>query len=177
MGTRWRFWKFPSHVGLGTWEVWVCAEGFQLQRFSRGGRLLSTAYRDWSGQGVAADIELLHLTTEDVMKRRQKPGEGSPLPPHAEYADLLEQAPTFAAWMTDAQFEDGEPRQGGWLCLSCRAGVWCATLKDQAEGLTLTLTAPSATLLLSLVESALLDPKAPWRADLPHGQAKPKGKK
>lgn len=174
MGLVWRFWEFPGHRGLGDWEVWVCALGAQLTRFSRSRFLLGAAWVPWTGDGVQGDVDALHNATEVLMRRRSRPGDGQPLPPHAEYADLLEMFPTLAAWMTDAQFEDGEARQGGWFCVSCRAGVWVATLKDQSEGLTLTLTAPSATLLLSLAESALIDPKAPWRADPGHQNGKPK---
>ena len=99
------------------------------------------------------------------MQRRKKPSEGSPVPPHAEYAELLEKYPNLAQWFTDATYDDGEPRPGGWVCVSCRGGSWHGTMKDAGEALSISLAAPSPLLLLDLMEHALVDPAAPWRAD------------
>lgn len=128
-----------------------------------------------SGMFVArerlAQIEELRAAMRGKMKRRTGAAEKGAKLPHAEYADLLETYPTFAAWMTDSTFEDGTQRQGGWLSCYCRAGSWTITLNDAAEGLQLTLTAPSWSQALALVEHCLLDPDAPWRPYTP-----PKGK-
>lgn len=118
-----------------------------------------------------AQIAELRAVLRGRMKRRTGAAEKGAKLPHAEYSDLLESLPTFAAWMTDSTFEDGTPRQGGWFSVYCRAGTWTFTLNDSAEGLTITLTAPTWTQALSLVEHCLLDPDAPWRPYSP-----PKGK-
>lgn len=177
MFERFVWYDAPWLRGWKGWSIWVSQWGYSITYTSKKGYVCSTISAAWCVEGFEAQIEVLQYLTEDFVKRRDKPGEGAPIPPHAEYADLLELYPTFAAWMTDGSFEDGSPRPGGWYCVSCRAGVWIATLKDQGEGLQITVTAPSYTLLMSLVESALVDPKAPWRADAGHSNGKPKGKK
>lgn len=185
-----RRWKAPA----GLDRVWVI---FRRRGYTRPGRVvwvsrhavLVHVYYRWSitpgllftrflSDSAEKQREVVaELLGSKPMKRRQRPGEGAPVPPHAEYADLLESNPALAAWMTDAQFEDGATRVGGWFSVYCRGGLWVATMKDNAEKLVLSLTAPTWTLLLSLMEHSLLDPHAPWRHDEHAQEVQKKGKR
>lgn len=178
METRWIKWDAPWLRGLGKWDVWVSQWGFVLTRYTRTGYLLGSLGRAWLHSSVDAQVEQLQEASEELMQRRRKPADGAPSAPHAEYADLLEKLPNLAQWMTDSVFDDGEPRPGGWFCVSCRGGSWHATMKDAGEGLVYNVSAPTYLLLLDLMEHALVDPSCSWRADPGHKRPEPKrGKK
>lgn len=152
-------------------ETWV------LTWYSRSGYVIRCLSGSFSARDAAAQVLQLQDEETQPVQRRRKPGVDAPKPPHAEYADLLERYPTLAGWMTDATFEDGEVRQGGWICVSCRGGLWCCTMKDSAEAVCIHISAPTATLLLDLCEHSLIDPAAPWRPDTGPSGAKAKAKK
>lgn len=165
-GSRsWAFWPDAGEYLSKGWVVCVSNEGWVAWKESRFGSPSHVRYGFWGSYSRADQIEELREGVTRPMKRRGVDGEASKRLPHAEYADLLETMPSFAAWMTDATFEDGTIRQGGWISVYARAGSWCATLKDSAEGLQITLNAPSWSQLLVLVEHAIIDPNAPWRPD------------
>jgi len=172
-----RAYRMPWTSGRQMWYCVVSRELYWVVRYAPSGYAIGSAAGPFEAGDKASQVAELQEVTETLMKRRTKPGEGRPIPPHADYADLLETLPNLAAWMTDSTFDDGSPRLGGWMGLSCRAGSWVALLKDSGESLSLNVSAPTWTMLLALIEHSLIDPAAPWRADQAQGAQKSKGKK
>lgn len=174
---KWKTWRHRVTQGLGDFDLYVCKDGLVIQWYAkRTGVLIRSLWVPWRGD-LGQQWECVYQGLDEVMKRRAKPGADQPRPAHADGGELLERWPTLAGWFTDPTFDDGEPRSGGWAGLSARDGLWVCLLKDAAQGLHTTVTAPTLLGLLDLVEHVLLDPGASWRIDLGHGQPKPRKKK
>lgn len=172
----WRTYRMPWTRGMGDWYCVLTREQYVVTRYTRTGvpvRCLAGRFRSDDG---GDQVEQLQDQTELAMKRRPKLTGDVGRTPHASYDDLLESFPNYAAWATDASFEDGEPRRGGWASVWAEGNLWHAVLKDSAEGTSLKIVAPTFLMLISLVEHALADPTAPWRVDLPQGRPTPKRK-
>lgn len=160
-----RTYRLKGFGPLCRWYCVITRERFILVRYANSGHPVGVSSGPWVSPDGQDQKDQLGDEVTRLMKRRVKEGAPPRALPHADYGDLLESMPNFAAWMTDAVFEDGVARKGGWMSVYCAGGMWRATLSDSAEKLILFLSAPTWTELLTLIEHATADPDAPWRPD------------
>lgn len=158
-----RFWRKPGIALPRGVHCWIGPCGFFLIQRTRLFHTTHSYHAVWRSRERTLRMAQVLGGVLSMRAKRLKKAEQGERAPHAAYDDLVEQFPAIAEFMAGSQFDDGKPRVGGWVGVSCRGGSWEALVKNNAEGQELVLAAPTATLLLALVEGSLLDPNAPWR--------------
>lgn len=159
----WAYWTVPERHWHPGARCWVSQEGWSLWWETRTGYVIRGLCGCWSSTGRSGQADQLQTAWEEIMAKRIGGHGGIPRLPHAPVDGVVEQMPSWAEWMTDSEFDDGSERDGGWLSVWCRNSSWHAKLKDQTEGLELSLMASSWPQLLTLIESAFRDKNAPWK--------------
>lgn len=74
-------------------------------------------------------------------------------------------APALTERLTAKTFADGTPRKGDTVLLFEQDGVWKCMLKDREANLCLWVSAALLDDLPEVLEAAVNDPQAVWRAD------------
>lgn len=99
------------------------------------------------------------------LQRRLPAVAGGPSPLAADAEPLAEQYPNVAERMTEQAFADGTPRKVDTCLIFAADGAWKVCLRDREDGVCLWVTAVSLLDVLDVLEAALKDPHAVWRAD------------
>lgn len=103
------------------------------------------------------------------ISRRLPAVAGGPQAVAADAEPLAEQYPNLAERLTEQVFSDGQPRKVDTCLIFAQDGAWKACLRDREEGVCLWVTTGSLLDLLDVLEAALKDPHAVWRADRTQG--------
>lgn len=111
-----------------------------------------------------------------IAKRKEGGGSGSASLAAAPGV-LTELYPRLADRLTDPLFEDGTPRRVDTLLVFGQDGVWKAVLRDREANLCLWVSSPAWDEILAVLEDALGDEHAVWRADRAGGAAESTRKK
>lgn len=80
-------------------------------------------------------------------------------------SNLLCQFPSLIAHLAVTRYDDGDPRQTGWVQLRTQGAIWQVTAKDPDGCASLTATGGSIDDALALLELLLSAPDAPWEPD------------
>lgn len=99
------------------------------------------------------------------MKRKDLAKMKAPLL-HADPDGLTQAFPKLAEFMTAATWDGAKDRrESPTITVWATGGTWRASVKDRAEGLVMWLSAPCIGELLTMLETFVLSPDAPWRHD------------
>ena len=79
--------------------------------------------------------------------------------------NLLHQFPALIAHLAVTRYDDGDPRQVGWVQLRTQGAIWQVTAKDPDGAASLCATGGSIDDALALLELLLSAPDAPWEPD------------
>jgi len=89
---------------------------------------------------------------------------------------LFKDCPQFVSHLTTTRYDDGTPRQPGWVSIQTRGAAWIVTVKDPDAGAKLNATGNTLDDALALAELLLSSEEAPWEVD-PFLQGQQKKKK
>lgn len=174
-GRRWgrfKFYKFQPVEYKNPFHYWSNGVWFVILRTNKFGRYDRGLARLWVPTGKLSPGDQVRWCCRRLRMRKRRENKGLNKAPHAQVDELLLKVPDLAAWLTDATFDDGSPRKGGWCALHASGGLLHLLMKDESEGIELRVSAPTAAALLTLANDALVDENAPWRAS----EARKKGK-
>lgn len=80
-------------------------------------------------------------------------------------SNLLTGFPAVIAHLAVVRYDDGDPRQPGWVQLRTQGALWQTTAKDPDGAASLTATGSTIDDALALLELLLSAPDAPWEPD------------
>jgi len=89
---------------------------------------------------------------------------------------IFSSLPSLMAHCGVTRYDDGTPRQPGWVSIQTRGAAWIVTVKDPDAGAKLNATGNTLDDALALAELLLSSEEAPWEVD-PFLQGQQKKKK
>lgn len=99
------------------------------------------------------------------IKLGQQSGESTSKHLAAMESNLFAALPSLVAHCGVTRYDDGEPRQPGWVSIQTRGAAWIVTVKDPDAAAKLNATANSLDDALCLAELLLSSEEAPWEPD------------
>lgn len=99
------------------------------------------------------------------VQRRLPAVAGGPTAVAADASAISDTYPNVAERLTECVYADGSPRKVDTALLFAADGAWKVCLRDREEGICLWITAVCLLDVLDVLEAALKDPHAVWRAD------------
>lgn len=154
----------PWWVARRVW-LWPFGLGVCAVRYAPSGYALAGLACPWYHRPRVGDVCLGEEVAELMLKRSDVvvPMQGQV----RQAVDTVtpERWPVLYHYLTQTTWDDGSPRELASLLVFVDAGTWKAMCKDKDSGRCLWVAAPTFSALWDVMEAALGDPHADWRAD------------
>jgi hypothetical protein len=126
----------------------------------------------WAGSGGhgdrhdAAPVWVYPRVQESTVKRRSAPTGGVVItPPIPSTSVQMPKVPMIREWLHSTAYEDGSPRQPGYMTIRNKVTVMEVTMYDPDAGARLPVRAATLDQALVLLEQLLGVEEAPWEPD------------
>lgn len=155
---------------------WLRQEGSWLA-LKWGCKVLNVWYEPWWGWSVFDLITFVGTEVRDViyfpelgaMMKRRSVGAAAEGSKHTHLApvesDILSSCPNVIAHCAVTRYDDGTPRQPGWVTVKTMGSAWVLEAKDPDAAARVTATGDSLDNALALLELLLGAEEAPWESD------------
>lgn len=164
---------------------WAGTAPFTLTCFARG-LTVELQYRPWKGYTLTRwkvgnvlydNNPWIEAGVENVKRRTcgidpASPGASSPYA--SILTKLLVKFPAIIAHLSVSVYDDGSPRQAGWITIKAQGGMWVIQVKDPDAGASLTISHQSLDDAFAAAEVALSSDTTPWQPDRFLQDKKPK---
>lgn len=80
-------------------------------------------------------------------------------------SNLFTAFPSLIAHLAVTRYDDGDPRQPGWVTMKTQGSIWQCVAKDPDGAASLLATGQTIDDAIALLELLLGAPDAPWEAD------------
>lgn len=99
--------------------------------------------------------------------KKKKALKDSPQTVHsaAMETNLFHSLPGITAHCAVTRYEDGDPRQVGWVTITTQGALWKVTVKDPDSAASFVMTAPTLDECISMANLMLETDEAPWSHD------------
>lgn len=177
----------PPGCALARVSQWLPARErwYVLRGVRRDYHVLWRPFRGLSAIG-SGDVGSVHCTNlypdprkvERMFAKRQM-ADGAPVirPALPAESKVLGKLPTLVAFLRDTVYEDGSPRQPGYIWFTNRWSSYEVILFDPDSCSKLAVNGPTIDDTLALAEASLRAPDAPWQLDQYMVERKVKGRK